>query len=171
MKRKWIWAALCMAAIAGAALWYARHLRVAPESAGAVLSPNGQFAVRVVQESGRTSVWLETYNPNARKVVADLGVDQSAVNVLWSPDSALFAFQTFDPSGHSPMTTSRVWVVSAASIEARELKLPPPNERFSMYLEGWVGNDMVKLRSTLLDRPEDVFFVYSYPTNAIHPAG
>ena len=65
------------------------------------------------------------------------------------------------------MTTTHVWIARSDAAEIRQIRLPLPNERFSTYLDKWVDSDTLRIRSTLLERPEDVFYHYRYSTGKI----
>jgi len=139
---------------------------------GAGLSPARHPGIAIAHESGATRVWLESDDGRSRRLVTSLGPNESARNVSWSPDGRLAAFESFNDAGHSPMTTTHVWVVEADSAGIREVRLPPPNERFSTYLDRWVDKDTLRIRTTLLERPEDVFFLYRHRAGEIQgPVG
>jgi len=124
-------------------------------------------SIEITRESDATRVWLESRDGGARRLLTSLGPNESARDVRWSPDGRLAAFESYDEAGHSPMTTTHVWVVDAGSSEVRQVRLPAPNERFSAYLDGWVGNDRLRIRATLLDRPDDVYFLYMHGSGAV----
>ncbi|MBI2822857.1 MAG: hypothetical protein HYX74_11600 [Acidobacteria bacterium] len=128
-----------------------------------VASPAGDREAIVQVENGRRSIWVAAAGSGARRPISRLGEDEGARNLLWSPDGGLIAFESYNLQGHSPMTTTRVWVARADGGEVRRVDLPGPNERFSTYIAGWVTADSLKIRAELL-RPEDVCYVYHFIT-------
>ena len=123
-------------------------------------SPQKDRGVAVINEKGRAQLWMISVADNRRSLVMQLERGEDARDIRWSPGGRFFAFEAYDPDGHSPMTTTHVWVVNAEGKDPKEVRLPAPNEHLSTQLAGWIGDDSARIRSTLLDRPEDVFFVY-----------
>ena len=68
-----------------------------------------------------------------------------------SPGGLWEALVLSDPEGHSPMTTTRVAVRRRGSSEYREVRLPPPDERFSTFMDGWESADVLRVHATTLD--------------------
>jgi hypothetical protein len=101
-----------------------------------------------------------------------LSLNESIRNLHWSPDGRFAAFESYDTAGHSPMTTTHVWVVARDSGELHKVLLPEPNRHFSTYVERWTDARTLRIRTTLLDREEDVYFSYSSSTGQIEgPVG
>jgi hypothetical protein len=172
---RWItWKGIAAGAVLFAAAWVWLRYQdrpASPEWDGAALSPDGQHALEIAEQSGASRIWLISAG-QARSLLLTLNPEESARNVTWSPDGRLVAFESFDTAGHSPMTTTHVWVADTETHEMREVRLPAPNQRFSTYVEGWVSGGTLKLRTTLLGRPDDLFFLYSYAAGEIHgPVG
>ena len=72
-------------------------------------------------------------------------------DVSWSPGHRCAAFNIMDAEGHSPMTTTRVAVASAATKGYQELRLPPPNQIFSTFIDQWESPGVLRIRATTLD--------------------
>jgi Tol biopolymer transport system component len=159
-----------LAVVGAAGLWFVFRRHPVEENAGtlvdSVFSQDGGRAVLITREAGITHVWLQPRG-GARLLVTRLNPEESARSVTWSPDGRLAAFETFNPDGHSPMTTTHVQVLDVSSGLVHEVRLPPPNERFSTHFVEWAGNDLVRIRSTLPDIPEDRVFIYDCHTGEV----
>lgn len=92
-----------------------------------------------------------------------------ADNFAWSPGGSLLAFESYDLGGHSPLTTSRAWVVRQDGSGLVQISLPSPNERFSTILDGWLDDNTLKIRATILSAPDDVYYTFSYGSQNIQP--
>ena len=68
-----------------------------------------------------------------------------------SPDGQWEALVLSDPEGHSPMTTTRVAVRRRGSSDYREVRLPPPDERFSTLIDGWESPGVLRIHATTLE--------------------
>jgi dipeptidyl aminopeptidase/acylaminoacyl peptidase len=182
MKSKWrfLTTALVLAILAGAIyrLWKADHRSAQQTSSnvpvlshldkGSVtFSPQKDRGIAIINEKGRTQLWMISVAGNRPSLVMQLEAGEDARNISWSPGGHYFAFEALNPAGHSPMTTTHVWVVDADAKTPKEVRLPAPNQHLSTQLAGWIGDDSVRIRSTLLNHPEDVFFVYRSATGRI----
>jgi hypothetical protein len=136
-----------------------------PFQSGMVPSPAGDRALLVASDGAAAQVWIVLLDSGSRTLITTLPPGQGARKGTWSPDGRMVAFEAFDEAGHSPMTTTHVWVAASTGTDLRELRLPEPNGRFSTYLEGWQAADSLRISATLLDAPEDVHFVYHSGTN------
>jgi hypothetical protein len=121
------------------------------------LSPTGDRGIAAVRGFDVTRVWLQ--HGGVRTLVATLAPGQSVGKVVWSPDGRLAAFESYDGAGHSPLTTTHVRVIDGNSGDVREVTLPPPNERFSTHFEQWAGNETLRIRTTLLEKPDDLYLL------------
>jgi hypothetical protein len=139
----------------------------AAEAGGLILSPQRNKAIAFTNENGETQVWVVSYPEKSRRMVAKFSAEESARSASWSPDGRLFAYESYSLAGHSPMTTTHVWIARSDAADIRQIRLPLPNERFSTYLDKWVDSDTLRIRSTLLDRPDDAFYHYRYSTGKI----
>ena len=183
MKSKWLLLTTALVlAISGVVvyrLWKADHRSalqqtsnkpptVSPMDKGPVsFSPQKDRGIAIINEKGRAQLWMISVADNHRSLVMQLERGEDARDIRWSPGGAYFAFEAFDRDGHSPMTTTHVWIVNADGKTPKQVRLPAPNEHLSTQLAGWIGDDSVRIRSTLLDHPEDVFFVYRGATGRL----
>src|SRR5881296_3528082 len=129
-----------------------------------VVSPRGDKAVSCSDEGGASQIWLVSLPANTRLLVARLDPGDGVRNISWSPDGRWFAFESYNLDGHSPMTTSHVWLAQSDAAVSLQLALPPPNERYSTYVDRWITGDTLRVRSTLLESPEDVFYLFHTDT-------
>jgi dipeptidyl aminopeptidase/acylaminoacyl peptidase len=132
-----------------------------------IFSPQKDRSVAVIDETGRSQIWVISVGDNRRSLVMQLEKGEAARNIRWSTDGRFFAFEAHNPDRHSPMTTTHVWVVKADGATPKEVRLPPPNEHLSTHLAGWIANDTLRIRCALLEHPEDVFFVYRSATGRL----
>jgi hypothetical protein len=132
-----------------------------------IFSPQKNRGVAVIDKTGRSQLWIISMVDNHRSLAMQLEMGEAARNVRWSPDGHSFAFEAYDPGGHSPMTTTHVWLVKVDGPVRKEVRLPTPNERLSTYLVGWIADDSLRIRCTLLDQSEDVFFIYRSATGRL----
>ena len=182
MKSRWLLlTASVLAILAGVVyrLWKADHRSALQQTSnklptvshldkGSVsFSPQKDRGVTITNEMGRAQLWMISVSDNRRSLVMQLERGEDARDIRWSPGGHFFAFEAYDPDGHSPMTTTHVWVVNADGKTPRQVRLPAPNEHLSTQFAGWIGDDSVRIRSTLLDHPEDVFFVYQGATGRL----
>jgi dipeptidyl aminopeptidase/acylaminoacyl peptidase len=182
MKSKWrfLTSALVLAILGGAIyrLWKSDH-RSASQTSNKVpslshldkdsvsFSPQKDRGIAIINEKGRTQLWMISVAGNRSSLVMQLEAGEDVRDISWSPGGQYFAFEAFNPAGHSAMTTTHVWVVDADGKTPKEVLLPSPNQHLSTRLVGWIGEDSVRIRSTLLDPPEDIFFVYRSATGRI----
>ena len=183
MKSKWLLLttalALMILGVVVYRVWKANHGSAVPQlspqvppvtqvnQGSVIFSPQKDRGVAVIDEAGRSQLWVIWVGDDRRSLVMQLETGEAARNIRWSPDGHLFAFEAYDPGGHSPMTTTHVWVVKADGTVTKEICLPAPNEHLSTYLAGWIADDTLRIRCTLLDQPEDVFFMYRNPTGRL----
>ncbi|MCI0418168.1 MAG: hypothetical protein L0312_02925 [Acidobacteria bacterium] len=132
-----------------------------------IFSPQKDRSVAIIDQMGRSQLWVILVVDNRRSLVMQLAKGEAARNIRWAPDGRFFAFEAHDPGGHSPMTTTHVWVVKADGTAPKEVRLAAPNEHLSTHLAGWIANDTLRIRCTLLEHPEDVFFVYRSATGRL----
>ena len=138
-----------------------------PFESGMVVSPDRERAVLVASDGSTPQVWLTTLANGARVLLTTLAPGEEARKAAWSSDGRMVAFEVSDSSGHSPMTTTHVWVADTRGGKVEELRLPPPNERFSTYLGAWQAPDTLRISATLLEFPDDVHYLYRSSTGRL----
>ena len=102
-----------------------------------IFSPQKDRGVAVIDETGRSQIWVISVVDNRRSLAMQLEKGEAARNIRWSPDGHFFAFEAHDPDGHSPMTTTHVWVVKADGTDA-ERSSPASAKRALVDLPGWM---------------------------------
>lgn len=182
MKSRWLLLTASVLAILGGVvyrLWKADHRSALQQTSNKLptvshldkgyvsFSPQKDRGVTITNEKGRAQLWMISVADNRRSLVMQLERGEDARDIRWSPGGHFFAFEAYDPGGHSPMTTTHVWVVKADGTVTKEIHLPAPNEHLSTYLAGWIADDTLRIRSTLLEQPEDVFFMYRNATGRL----
>lgn len=96
--------------------------------------------------------------------------NSSDVRLYWSPDSQLLAIEVFDIDGHSPMTTTHVWVGKTSGQGLQEIVLQNLNQRFSTHFQKWANNTTVVITSTILtasNLEEYLTYAFSYSTKQL----
>jgi hypothetical protein len=81
----------------------------------------------------------------------NLAAGQVASAASRSPDGSCVAIGVSDAEGHSPLTTSSVAVARRGDARYQELRLPPPDERFSTLVDRWEQPGVLRIRATTLD--------------------
>ena len=77
--------------------------------------------------------------------------EDEVTQVQWSPAKRCVAFTLANREGHSPLTTTRVMLARADGSGVREVRLPPPDERFSTRLVRWESGEALVVGATTLD--------------------
>jgi hypothetical protein len=112
-------------------------------------------------------VWI-TSQKLAHKVhtaSAQQGIDR----LIWSPNHDFLAFEEFNAQGHSPMTTTHVWVAKADGTGCREVSLPSPLTAFSAYIVSWVSPSALTVRAEIPSLTGEITFQYTYGANSAQP--
>jgi hypothetical protein len=112
-------------------------------------------------------VWIETSSTRLCNLVTKLPTGYSAGQFLWSSDAGLLAFEVFNVEGHSPLTTTHVWVVKSDGTGQKEAILPSPNQDFSTRIDRWLNTGFLRIRSSLPGRSGDVDYNFQYDSGKI----
>ena len=88
---------------------------------------------------------------NIPRLKRDLPPGDTPGELSWSPGRRCVAFNILNAQGHSPMTTTRVAVASASAPGFREVRLPPPNQIFSTFVDDWESPEVLRIHATTLD--------------------
>jgi hypothetical protein len=130
-------------------------------------APNSDLEAQLRSNcDGVPELWIVGAGQQAIKVSRLAGGKGVRDNLVWSPKGTLVAFESYDLMGHSPLTTSRVWVVRATGDAIAEVSLPPPNERFSTHIDGWLDDRTLAVRATLLAE-DDVLYTFTYDNREV----
>ena len=123
---------------------------------------------RAVILSGKSSVELRIVTATYNRKVLSVPSAQGIRTLTWSPNHSLLAFETFDREGHSPLTSTHVWVVKADGTGRTQVLLPPPNSYFSTHIGSWDSPDALRLISEVPNESVFLNWMYVYTTNTVH---
>lgn len=132
-----------------------------------VVSPNKKKILLIRSQTGQTELWIMKVDGTWKKKITKLREDEGAMSIVWSPDGELIAFVSYNLMGHSPMTTTHVWVVQCDGRDLRKVTLPKPNDRFSTYEPEWKTNEILIFKAITLDDPSKQRYMYNYRTGEI----
>ncbi len=117
-------------------------------------------------ESGN-DVWLVSTSTAHAIKITSLGKDDSINSASISPDGKLIVFQTDNIAGHSPLTTSHVWIMQSDGSDLRMITQPDPNQRFSTSDPKWNSDGTLSLKGMTLTSSSGVKYLYDYYKNKI----
>ena len=132
-----------------------------------VLSPDGKRIAFISTETGRPEIWVINIDGTGRKRISELPCGQGAANPVWSPNSNLIAFTSYNLEGHSPLTTAHVWIVKPDGSEGRRIILPEPDARFSTFSPAWISDKVLQVRDLVLqpgNKLVENLYIYNYET-------
>jgi hypothetical protein len=160
-------------AVAGVLFAMSRH--VAPSSTPTsspvtTSSPNHSVRAEVrTSSSGVPELWLVGPDEMSMKVSRLESGEGVRDTFAWSPHGELLAFEAYDLEGHSPLTTSHVWVLRRDGSGLADVTLPPPNQRFSTRLDKWLDDNTLSIRATLMSGSDELY-TFRYDTKQVLPA-
>jgi hypothetical protein len=105
-----------------------------------------------------------------REMVRELPCGQGAANPVWSPNSNLIAFISYNLQGHSPLTTTHAWIIKVDGSGDRRVILPEPDARFSTFSPLWISNEVLQVRALVLQPGNKLvqkLYIYHYETGKI----
>ena len=141
--------------------------KVEQHSARLIFSPDKKKAVSIISRNGRPELWVMKADGTEKRKVSKLRKDEGVMTSVWSPDGKLIAFVSYNLAGHSPMTTTHVWVVQSDGQGLRKVTLPKPYERFSTYSPEWKTNEILIVRAITLADTSEQAYAYTYRTGKI----
>lgn len=128
------------------------------------VSPDNRKKLSTINRDGQLELWVSKIDGTENKMISKLGEDESVMSVAWSPNGKLIVFVSYNQAGHSPMTTTHVWVVQPDGQGLQKVVLPKPNERFSTYDPEWETNETLIFKAITLANPSEERYRYSYIT-------
>lgn len=137
---------------------------------GAVLSPDGSKIAFISNETRRPELWVMDIDGSNKRKVSNLPETQGAANPVWSLESNLIAFTSFNIKGHSPLTSTHVWIAKADGSKNVKMLLPEPYTRFSTFSPLWVSKKILRVRATVLQQNNKLVkheYFYNYKTEEI----
>jgi Tol biopolymer transport system component len=132
-----------------------------------IVSPDKKKALFIRVRYGRKELWVMNVDGAAKRKLISVWKGEGVMSPVWSPDGRLVAFVRYNLAGHSPMTTTHVWIVRSDGRGAREVMLPKPNQRFSTYDPRWKNNWELILKATTLADSTDQHYLYNCRTGRI----
>ncbi len=138
-----------------------------PKEEELIPSPDKKRALAIICRAGRPELWIMEMDKTQKRQLSKLGKDEGVKSAVWSPDGELIAFVSYNLGGHSPMTTTHVWVVRYDGSGLKKVTLPKPNERFSTYDPQWKDNETLIVKAITLPDLSESKYLYSYRTEKI----
>ncbi len=132
-----------------------------------VLSPDRGKTAFISCETGKPVLWVTKIYDASRKIVSNLLPGQGAANPIWSGDSDLIAFTSYNLEGHSPLTTTHVCVVKCDGTGQKQVILPEPDTRFSVFSPKWISKEEIEVKAFILKGRSQLvekLYVYNYRT-------
>lgn len=138
-----------------------------PKEEELILSPDKKRALAIICRAGRPELWVMEMDGTQKRQLSQLGKDEGVKSAVWSPNGELIAFVTYNLGGHSPLTSTHVWVVRYDGSGLKKVTLPKPNERFSTYDPQWKDNETLIVKAITLPNFSESKYLYSYKTEKI----
>jgi len=146
---------------------YNQQLPMVEHRGQLILSPDKKKALSIIIRKGRPELWVMKADGSDGRKISRLRKDEGVMTPVWSPDGKLIAFVSYNLFGHSPMTTTHVWVVLPDGQGLRKIILPKPYERFSTYSPEWKTDETVIFRAMTLTDTSGQLYAYTYRTGKI----
>lgn len=122
--------------------------------------------IQVKNESGK-ALWIINKEKTLSKKISTIGDDYDVKSVEWSRDGSYLAFVVYNMEGHSPLTSSRVWISNNTGVDVREVTLDSPNQRFSTFDPKWVSGNLLIIRAMTLTSPVGQKYLYNLESEKI----
>ncbi len=131
------------------------------------VSPDKRDVLLVSNGKDSLELWITNSGRSYREKILKLNKDESIMSVKWSPSRKLIAFVSFNTEGHSPLTTTHVWVVQNNGTGLKRVFQPHPDERFDTFDPVWKNDDSLFVKGISLDGEIKQIYIYDYSTNQI----
>jgi Tol biopolymer transport system component len=138
-----------------------------PKEVERILSPDKKRVLLIISRAERPELWVMKVKGTEKRKLSKLKKEEGVRSAVWSPDGKLIAFVSYNLAGHSPMTTTRVWVVRYDGRGLKKITLPTPNERFSTYDPEWMTDHTLIVKAVTLAESSELKYLYSYETGKI----
>ena len=125
----------------------------------------------VVKNKTGKSLWLTNAAGTFNKKIMKLGDEDSVYSPVHSPNGKYLAFVVYNSAGHSPLTTSHVWIAGTDGESLSEVVLPSPGERFSTYNPKWKNDDLLIVTGVTLTRMEGQKYLFNINSKKIEVLG
>ncbi|MCL5030395.1 MAG: hypothetical protein M1480_15395 [Bacteroidetes bacterium] len=112
-------------------------------------------------------IWIAAHSTAHNIKVLTLDADENINSASLSPDGKLIAFESDNIEGHSPLTTSHVWVMQIDGTDLRKITQPEPNQRFSTFDPKWNPDGTLTFRGMNLTSSSGLKYLYDYYSNKI----
>ena len=112
-------------------------------------------------------LWLAALSAAHKIKISFIDAGNNINSASLSPDGKLIAFESDNSEGHSPLTTSRVWVMQSNGAELRQITQPEPNQRFSTFDPKWNPDGTLTIRGMTLTSSDGIKYLYDYYSNKI----
>ena len=124
-----------------------------------------------VRNLGGKSLWLINDKNTLNRKIINLSDEEGISSSTRSPNGKYLAFVRYNTAGHSPLTTSHVWITNANGEYLKEIILPSPDERFSTFDPEWRTDELLIVSAITLVVPEGQKFLYNINTKKIEKLG
>lgn len=112
-------------------------------------------------------LWIAAHRTAHNIKVLALDADENINSASLSPDGKLITFESDNIEGHSPLTTSHVWVMQIDGTDLRQITQPEPNQRFSTFDPKWNSDGTLTIRGMTLTSSNAIKYLYDYYSNKI----
>ncbi len=131
------------------------------------ISSKNELCLIQVKNKNSKELWIGNKRNNTRGEIMVLGNQDGIKSPVWSPNGKHLAFVVFNTEGHSPLTTTHVWISDDTGENVKELILPPPDERFSTFSPKWKSDDSLIVRAATLNPTKEQKYLYIFETGKI----
>ena len=131
------------------------------------ISNDKNHLLLVTKTKTGNEIWLASLHAFHNIKITSIGLDENINSASLSPDGKLIAYQSDNIEGHSPLTTSHVWVMQVDGTDLRMISQPEPNQRFSTFDPKWNSDGTLSFKGMTLTSSSGVKYLYDYYKNKI----